>query len=101
MSEERTDEVSVILQGRCGRWSIVQLADGQICRVFDVAWGRDIGDDHDHITSNISPGPEDPHEIDFFFTSDVISISDPSTGELLYSRKAAEPSATDNPDDAQ
>ena len=51
--------------------------------VWDVAWGRDIGDDFDHVTSNVSPGPATEHTIDFFFTNEIVGII-PDTGATLF-----------------
>lgn len=53
----------------------IKLDDGRALRVLDVAWGYDMGDDHAHITTNVSPG--DPGaEIDFFFTCEIEDVSD-------------------------
>ena len=87
MKPDTEDRASKVLQERCGRWTLVELTEGRTFRVFDVAWGRDMGDEFDHITSNISPGPKEPHSIDFFFTSDVIRITDPQSGTVLFSRE--------------
>lgn len=84
MSPDTEDRAAKTLQERCGRWTIVELTEERRFQVFDVAWGRDMGDTIDHITTNISPGPKEPHSIDFFFTSDVIRIVDPVSGEVLY-----------------
>lgn len=78
------DRASKILQERCGLWTVVELTENRSFRVFDIAWGRDMGDEFDHITTNISPGPKEPHSIDFFFTSDVIRIVDAETGAILF-----------------
>ena len=52
--------------------------------VFDIAWGRDIAADFDHITTNISLGPGGDPAIDFFHTSDVALLRDEKTCEILY-----------------
>jgi len=44
-------------------WSVVEFGTGRRFRVFDIAWGRDMGDEHDHITANISPGPPEAHRL--------------------------------------
>ena len=91
MTPQQGEAITSILQERCGQWTLVQLRDGQQFRVFDIAWGRDVaaGADFDHITTNISPGPDGEHAIDFFHTSDVVAVTDPSTGQSLLPTSAA------------
>jgi hypothetical protein len=43
-----------------------------------------MGDEFDHVTTNISPTPSAAHEIDFFFTSEIAAIADPDLGEVLF-----------------
>jgi hypothetical protein len=81
------ETVSRILQERCGQWSLVELRDGRRFRVFDIAWGRDIGDEFDHVTTNVSPGPSGEHTIDFFFTSEVGRIEEEETGRVLFEHR--------------
>ena len=89
MTPQQAEAVTHILRVRCGQWTLVSLRDGQQLRVFDIAWGRDMGVEFDHITTNISPGPSEEHAIDFFLTSEVVGVSDPSTGQSLLSTSAA------------
>ena len=84
MTPAEGDTVSRILQERCRQWSVVQLFDGHRYRVFDIVWGRDIGADYDHVTTNVSPGPSGEHTIDFFTTSEVARIEDAATAEVLF-----------------
>jgi hypothetical protein len=84
MNPDTEDIASQVLQERCGRWTTVELTENRSFRVFDIAWGRDMGDAFDHITTNISPGPKELHSMDFFFTSDVIRIIDSETGAVLF-----------------
>ncbi len=51
--------------------------------VFDIAWGEDLEDDFEHITTNVSPGV-DGAVIDLFFTDEVVSVVDPNGGETLW-----------------
>jgi hypothetical protein len=44
--------------------------------------GYDMGDDHAHVTTNISPEVAEA-TIDFFFTSEIQSISDLASGAPL------------------
>jgi hypothetical protein len=73
-----------ILRARCGKWTVAELHDGRSCRVFDIAWGRDIAADFDHITTNISPGLGGDATIDSFHTSDVALLRDEETGSILF-----------------
>ncbi len=72
---------------RCGQWTLVELCDGRQLQIFDIAWGRDSGADFDHITTNVSPGPSEDHTIDFFHTSEVAFMTDPSTGKILFTNR--------------
>ena len=62
----------------------VRLTGGRVVRVFNIAWGRDDGQDFDHITTNISPEPPGEHSIDFFLTSEIEAILDPETGSQIF-----------------
>ena len=53
----------------------VRLRDGRTLQVTDIAWGYDLGDDHAHVTTNISPG-EAGTSIAFFFTCELDEIVD-------------------------
>ncbi len=60
----------------------VVLRDGRRLPVFNIAWGNDVGDDHSHVTTNISPGM-DGATVDLFPTSDITSVLD-DTGAVIY-----------------
>ena len=79
------DEIIVALLSELTpeRPASVTLDDGRQCVVHDIAWGRDFGDEHHHLTTNISPGHADAR-IDFFYTSDVVAIQ--IAGALVYAR---------------
>jgi hypothetical protein len=62
-----------LLNERDGRASVVVLADGNQLTVFNIAWGYDMGEDHAHITTNVSPDVPG-QSIDFFRTEDVIRV---------------------------
>jgi hypothetical protein len=72
-----------LLQSRDGEETLVILSQDRRLIVFDIAWGEDLGDDFEHITTNISPGVEGA-VIDLFFTDEVVSIVDPKGGETLW-----------------
>ena len=59
------------------------LSGARTLRIFNVAWGEGLGDDFEHITSNISPRVDDA-TIDFFFTDEVASIVEPARDEPLW-----------------
>jgi len=73
-----------ILVHRCGTASLVRLSGGKSCTVHDVAWGYDLGEDIAHITTNISPGPPGPCEIDFFHANEIARIEDVEDGSVLF-----------------
>jgi len=89
--EPADTEIIDLLRSRDSQATEVRLRDGQICTVFDIAWGYDIGDQYAHVTSNVSPMVED-RSIDFFFTCEIEQIVDPETGLVIF--EAAEPKAS-------
>ena len=58
------------------------MASGEELTVYNVAWGRDVGDIWEHLTVNFSPDDRG-QDMEFFFMSAVVSIVDPETGEIL------------------
>ena len=80
---DSADLVSEILQARCGQLTIALLKSGARLDVHNVAWGRDMGESCDHITTNISPAPPENASVDFFHTSEVVRLEEPD-GTLLY-----------------
>jgi hypothetical protein len=85
------DQVSAILQSRCGSLTVAELADGRLLEIHNVAWGRDMGDAVDHITTNVSPSPSVPHTLDFFFTNEVARLVASESGDVLYRREEHAP----------
>lgn len=63
--------------------TLVELQDGRRLTVFNIAWGYDLGDEHAHVTTNISPF-QDGYAIDFFFTDEVRRVVDADTGVVLW-----------------
>jgi hypothetical protein len=84
MTPEVGRTILEILQMRDTATTDVVLANGEQFRVFNIAWGYDIGDDFAHVTTNISPDPQAEHTIDFFFISDVRRLIDAETGASLF-----------------
>ena len=81
----KDEEIIFHLQRQDSRWTIVHLEDGSQARVYNIAWGYDLGDDYAHITTNISPRQESAPE-DFFYTNDIVEIVDEETGRTVYSK---------------
>jgi hypothetical protein len=83
MTPARGEAALAILRDRNGQLTIVELASGLRCEVMNTAWGRDMGDDFDHVTTNISPG-QASLLVDFFFMNEVARIRDGATGAVLF-----------------
>ena len=81
--EVRDGDLVQLLQERDGVKTVVMLRDGRRLIVYDIAWGYDIGDQWAHVTTNISPRVEGA-SVDVFYTSDVASVIDPRTNEMIY-----------------
>ena len=64
----------------------VYLDNNTILKVFNIAWGYDIGDDFAHITTNISPKIRNS-DIDYFYTNEIQKIEDGTNGKILYDRE--------------
>ncbi|TWU14651.1 hypothetical protein CA54_35200 [Symmachiella macrocystis] len=69
---------------RVGDTFNVHLCDGTIRVVHNIAWGYDVGETVAHITTNISPEPNCPHEIDFFLADEIDRIVDAETGGVRF-----------------
>lgn len=61
----------------------VVLRDGQHLLVHNIAWGYDMGDVHAHVTTNCNIPTPSGAPLDFFFTSEVVSVIDPATQRVL------------------
>ena len=62
---------------------MLELSGPRSLEVFNIAWGEDMGDDYEHLTTNISPDI-DGTTVDLFFTDEVARIVDPASGALLW-----------------
>lgn len=71
-------QVLAVLRSRDGTETFVDLSDGSRLSVLDIAWGYDLGDEYAHVTTNCSPGAAG-WALEFFYTSQVISLVDPRT----------------------
>jgi hypothetical protein len=81
-SADHCRRVVPLFRERDGQETKVLLSGARTLRVFNIAWGQDLGDDFEHITSNISPWIDE--SIDIFFTDEIASVVDPASGELLW-----------------
>ncbi|MBJ6983032.1 hypothetical protein [Luteimonas sp. MC1572] len=90
MTHDPADLVSEALQGRCGSLTTATLAGGKSIEIHNIAWGRDMGELFDHITTNISPSPSVPHTVDVFTTDKVLVLIASESGAVLYRRAADE-----------
>jgi hypothetical protein len=71
-----------LLRQRDGIVTYVRMKNGNTYTVFNIAWGYDMGDEHAHVTTNISPSlPE--AAVDFFVTKDIQVILDENKNVLL------------------
>ena len=75
--------VLAVLQARDGVRTDVELSDGRVLPVWDVAWGHDAGDSWAHVSTNVSPGPPGS-PFDVFTTDEVVAVRAPETGEVLF-----------------
>lgn len=63
----------------------VELKNGERYRVLNIAWGYDCGEEHAHVTTNISP-PVDGESIDVFSTSDVVAVLSANGQAIRFDR---------------
>jgi len=77
-----------LLQARDGRNTALKLSGQRALEVYNIAWGEDLGDDFDHLTTNISP-EVDGATVDLFFTDEVVSVIDPANGAVLWEADGA------------
>jgi hypothetical protein len=61
----------------------VQLRNGEIKSVWNIAWGYDIGDEYAHITSNISPEVIGS-TIDFFYSHEITRIIEVESNRTIF-----------------
>lgn len=75
-----------ILISRDGQPTVVHLADKRVLKIWNIAWGYDIGDDFAHITTNISPEIKNSN-IYYFNINEIQKIEDQTNGKTLYDRE--------------
>lgn len=84
MEQELPDPVTTILRERDGVPTVAVTAAGRRYLVHNIAWGRDMGESRDHITTNISPSPSCEHDVDFFKTCEILTLLAAESGAVLY-----------------
>ena len=72
-TEYKDKNIIDFFKGRDGFETKVELKNGRLISVWNIAWGYDIGDEYAHITTNISPNIDNA-TIDFFFTNEISKI---------------------------
>lgn len=85
--DARDLEILGVLQERDGHVSEVELKDGRVCKVWNIAWGYDAGDSWAHVTTNCSPFVAG-QDLDFFFTHEVHTIRAPESAVVLVTPAA-------------
>ena len=78
-------ELIELLESRGGQLTLLELANGTTYRSFNIAYGRDYGDEWGHFTLNISPRI-DGEFVEWLSSGDVRAARDPETAEVLYRR---------------
>lgn len=84
MSTPKDKDLIDLMIARDGRWTRVRLRTGEEFRVLNIAWGYDEGEEWAHVTTNVSPAPNEETEINVFSTSDVVSATDEATGAVVF-----------------
>nr|BAJ07054.1 putative integron gene cassette protein [uncultured bacterium] len=84
MTPEEDKRIIEILKTRDALETHVQLKSGKVAKLWNIAWGYDMGDDFAHITTNISPGQPE-QDMDFFYTHEIVKINDGESGICISS----------------
>lgn len=71
------------LRARNGQLTDVLLSGERTVSVHNIAWGQDLGDDFEHVTTNISPAMSGA-TVDMFFTDEIEKIVAPDTGATIW-----------------
>lgn len=70
-----------LLRGRNGAATFVRMKSGVTHKVFNIAWGYDMGDAYAHVTSNISPSLPGV-AVDLFHTNEIDRVLGAQEQEL-------------------
>jgi len=74
-----------LLLERTGIPTTLHLEDGAHIVAHNCAWGRDFGNDWEHLSLNVSPEIEGV-AFEVVSGGEVAEIIDPASGEVLYRR---------------
>lgn len=72
-TEHKDQRIINLLKSRTGIEAKVELKDGRLISIWNIAWGYDMGDEFAHITTNISPNIDNV-TTDFFYTNEIHKI---------------------------
>ncbi len=81
-----------VLAERRGMPTIVRMANGEECVAYaGSGWARDYGDRWEHVIARLTPLGSEPRDEDhrFFYLSEVESLLEPETREILQSQAPA------------
>lgn len=77
-----------VFEARLERPTLVRMANGDEFIVYDgTGWGRDLGDMWEHVSAESQADGQ--RKIAFFYLSDVQSLIDPDTRNVLISQTPA------------
>lgn len=86
----RGEHLVRLLRSRDGRLTRVTLTSGETLDVYDIASGRDLGAEWEHVTTNCSP-PVEGRPIHSMTTSEIVRIEAPETGAVLFEHAGSKP----------
>ena len=81
MEQVVDQQIIDLLKARDGKLTHLRMKSGSVLKVYNIAWGYDLGIAHAHVTSNISPAIPDS-TVDFFHTNDIVSVMDETMNPL-------------------
>ena len=76
-----------VLVKRDGEPTLAVLKDGRELKIWNIAWGYDLGEAYAHVTTNISPNI-DGQTVDVFETHEVVALLHPETRHSLITLPA-------------
>ena len=82
MTPDDDKKLIEILKHRDALLTKLELRDGKVISVWNIAWGYDLGDDFAHVTTNVSPD-QPGYDTNFFYTSDVAKVIDGDNGQII------------------
>jgi hypothetical protein len=83
MDTRKDKKLIETIKNQDGNHLSIQLKNGEIKSVWNIAWGYDIGDDYAHITTNISPTIKGT-SIDIFCSYEIARIMKVENNSTIY-----------------